>query len=136
MKLLKTGLLLMLIFFKPLAAQEPDTVKFTTLRPAEFNLAFDVNKNALMIDVREFFEFRKSRIPGAVNIPSSGNLQISADTLDKNRPLFFYCTSGFRSRRVSKFFADNGFPDVFNLDGGITAWKNNAMETDRKKVKR
>ena len=136
MRTLGIFLLLMLMLISPLAGQEPDTAKFITVKPAEFNLAYEANDNALLIDVREFFEYKKLRIPGAVNIPSSGNLQISADSIDKNIPLFFYCTSGFRSKRVSKFFADEGFTKVYNLDGGINGWKEGGMKMERKKVKK
>ena len=65
-----------------------------------------------------------------------GNLDIAADTIDKKEDLFFYCTSGFRSKRVAKFFYQKGFLNVYSLDGGIAAWSKEKLPVDKKKLKR
>jgi len=116
--------------------QVPDSLKFKSLPPAEFLKAYQNSYKALLIDVREFFEYKKSRLKDAVNIPSFGNLEVAADTINKSKELFFYCTSGFRSKRVAKFFYDKGFTNVYSLDGGIMAWKKDKLAVDRKRVKR
>ena len=116
--------------------QVPDSLKFKSLPPAEFLKAYQNSYKALLIDVREFFEYKKSRIKDAINIPSFGNLEVAADTINKSKELFFYCTSGFRSKRVAKFFYDKGFTNVYSLDGGIMAWKKDKLAVDRKRVKR
>ncbi len=84
-----------------------------------------------MIDVREPFEFRGKKIKDAVNIPSSNNLEYSADTISKNYSLFFYCTTDYRSRRVAEYFHDQGFKKVYNLEGGIQAWKKEGFPVNR-----
>jgi rhodanese-related sulfurtransferase len=89
-----------------------------------------------MIDVREYFEYKKSRLKDALNIPSMGNLDIAVDTIDKSHDLFFYCTSGFRSKRVAKFFSEKGFLRVYSLDGGIVAWRKAGMEVEKKRLRR
>jgi phage shock protein E len=128
--------ILFLVLTTRVASQVPDSVKFKSLDPYDFHLTYLKEDNAMMIDVREFFEYRKLRIKYAVNIPSSGNLQLSSDTLNKESSLFIYCTSGFRSKRVSKFFCDKGFSRVFNLEGGINAWRKDGFPVEHKRVKR
>jgi rhodanese-related sulfurtransferase len=118
-----------------LPGQVPDSLKYISLRPAEFQQAYNKEDSALLIDVREFFEFKKSRIKHAINIPSSGNLEFAADTLNKQSPLFLYCTSGFRSKRVAKFFYEKGFLKLYSLDGGINAWKKEKMPVDKKRLR-
>jgi rhodanese-related sulfurtransferase len=71
-----------------------------------------------------------------VNIPSAGHLESYADTIEKSRDLFFYCTSGFRSKRVAKFFSEKGFARVYSLDGGIAAWKKAGMEVMNKRLRK
>jgi rhodanese-related sulfurtransferase/predicted DsbA family dithiol-disulfide isomerase len=44
-------------------------------------------------------------------------------TLDPNEPVFVYCRSGNRSGQTVEFLADQGFPEVYDLDGGIVAWQ-------------
>jgi rhodanese-related sulfurtransferase len=122
-----------LVLCKSISGQATDTTKFISLLPGDFQLAYQQAGKALIIDVREFFEFRKTRLPGAVNMPSSGNLEFSADTINKDTSLFLYCTSGFRSKRVAGFFYDKGFCRVNSLQGGIVAWKKKGLPLDRKR---
>lgn len=119
-----------------LAAQVPDSLKYISAAPAAFKLAMDSTKNAILVDVREYFEFKKSRIKGSVNIPASGNLKAAADTIDKNVSLFLYCTSGFRSKRAARTFYDEGLRQLWSLDGGISSWKKEGLPVDRHRVKR
>jgi len=136
MKSSAAALFLFLILSGICTGQNPDSLKFKSVQPAEFRAAYEHSEKALLIDVREFFEYKKSRLTGAINIPSSGNLSAASDTLDRNMDYFFYCTSGFRSKRVAKFFSGKGFLNIYSLDGGIMAWKKENLPIDRKRVKR
>jgi len=128
--------LLILILSAASGRQVPDSLKYKLLPPVEFDSAYQKAEKPLMIDVREFFEYKKSRLKDAINIPSSGDLESAADTLDKNRDFFFYCTSGFRSKRVAKFFSEMGFTKTYSLDGGIMAWKKEKLPVEKKKIKK
>jgi phage shock protein E len=116
--------------------QVPDSLKYISLKPSEFQKTMQTADKAILIDVREFFEYKKSRIDHAVNIPSSGNLDVPADTLDKEASLFLYCTSGFRSKRVAKHLFDKGLTKLYSLDGGINAWKKEGLPVNRKKIRK
>jgi rhodanese-related sulfurtransferase len=89
----------------------------------------------MLIDVRESFEYKKSRIKGAINIPSSGNTDFATDTIDKSKDMYLYCTSGFRSKRVSAKFAEKGFAGIINLEGGIKRWKEDGFPVEKKKIR-
>lgn len=125
-----------LICFYQITAQVPDSVKFKSLGPYDFHMAYLKEDRAMLIDVREFFEYRVSRIKGAVNIPSSSNLDIAADTLDKNCALFLYCTSGYRSKRVAISLYNKSFANLYSLDGGILAWRKEGMPVVKKRMRR
>jgi rhodanese-related sulfurtransferase len=114
-------------------SQKSDTVRYKLLEPYDFHLEYLKTDPALLVDVREPFEFRGRRIKDAINIPSSGNLEFSADTIDKNCALFFYCTTDYRSNRVAAFFAEKGFTKVYSLEGGIVAWKKDGFPVIRRK---
>ena len=117
-------------------AQPDDTIKFKSLPPAEFQVAFQKAEKPVIIDVREFFEYKKSRLKDAINIPSSGNLESASDTIDKKTDLFFYCTSGFRSKRVAKFFGERGFTHLYSLDGGIMGWRKAKLPVVKKRLRK
>ena len=133
----QTYLLLYLILVSfALSAQSADTTKYFSLDPYDFHLAYLRADSAMMIDVRERFEFRGKKIHDAVNIPSSGNLEYASDTISKNYALFFYCTTDYRSRRVAGYFYDRGFRDLYNLEGGIVAWKKDGFPVTRRNRKK
>jgi len=134
MKLLK--LILILLLPACLTAQVPDSLKYKSLDPYYFHLNYLKEDKALLIDVREFFEYKKSRIRDAVNIPSSGKTEVAADTISKNCHLFFYCTTDYRSKRVALKFYDLGFTHIYNLEGGLREWEKEGMVVDKKKMKK
>jgi thioredoxin 1 len=116
-------------------AQLPDSLKYESPGPSDFHLAWLKTDPAMLIDVREPFECRKRIIKGSVNIPSTGNLDFAADTIDRNYALFIYCTSGYRSKRVAIFFYDKGFRKIYSLEGGIIAWKKDGFPVVKGKRK-
>lgn len=136
MKVPLIALLISISFIFHLEAQITDSVRYFSLEPYDFHLQYLRADSAILIDVREPFEFRGSRIREAVNIPSSGNLMRSADTLKKNYSIFLYCTTGFRSRRAAEMLSEKGFQKLFNLEGGIVAWKKDGMPVMKGKGRR
>jgi len=136
MKTFPVIIIFILIFCSPIPGQVPDSVKFKSLLPNDFYLTYLREDKAILIDVREFFEFRKVRLKYAINIPSSGKLEFAADTLDKRGALFLYCTTGYRSKRVALFFHNKGFNKLYSLDGGIVRWKKDGFPVVRKRIKK
>ena len=127
MKITTIALLLSICCVIQLEAQAPDTARYISLEPYDFHLQYLRADSAILIDVREPFEFRGRRIREAVNIPSSGNIMRAADTLKKHYSVFLYCTTDFRSRKAAGMLFDKGFRRLFNLEGGIVAWKKDGM---------
>lgn len=75
---------------------------------------------AQLVDVREPYEHEAGRIAGALHIELE-RLPGEAATLDRDRPIVFYCRSGNRSALAAEAFAASGY-DAHNLDGGLEAW--------------
>jgi rhodanese-related sulfurtransferase len=132
----KIYILIFLLIPASLFSQIPDSLSFISLKPAQFSEELGIVNNPLLVDVREYFEYKRSRLKGAVNMPSSGSIDMPADTINRSRHLFLYCTSGFRSKKVAQKFADKGFIHVYSLDGGIKAWKEAGLRVDRKRLKK
>ncbi len=74
-----------------------------------------------LIDVRTDAEIARGTIPGAEKLPLH-LLPLRVGELDKTRPTVFYCQMGGRSAQAAGFAAAQGFSEVYNLQGGITAW--------------
>ena len=117
-------------------AQDSDTAKYVSLEPYDFHLQYLKEDPVLLIDVRQFFEFKGRRIKDAINIPSAKDLNMAADTITRNCALFLYCTDDFRSRRASELCYDMGFRKVYNLEGGIIAWKREGFPVDKSRIRK
>jgi len=80
---------------------------------------------AKLLDVREPDEITSASIEGAQCIPM-GEIPDRIDELDRDQPLIIMCHLGGRSAKVCEYLLSQGFTDISNLSGGITAW----AETD------
>ena len=74
-----------------------------------------------LIDVRETHENEAGRIAGG-RLIELGRLSAEADTIDRDRPVVFYCRSGSRSAMATQAFAEAGY-DAHNMTGGLLAWE-------------
>lgn len=77
--------------------------------------------DVVLLDVREHDELAIAAVQSALHIPMR-EVPARLAELDPVKPLVVMCHSGGRSRRVAEFLKGNGFPNVFNLMGGIDAW--------------
>ncbi|WP_223293799.1 rhodanese-like domain-containing protein [Sideroxydans lithotrophicus] len=77
--------------------------------------------NAQLVDVRTDAEIARGRIAGAICLPLH-LLPMRLQDLDAKKSTVFYCQMGGRSAQAAAFAAAQGLGDVYNLQGGITAW--------------
>jgi rhodanese-related sulfurtransferase len=73
-----------------------------------------------LVDVREPYEHEAGRIADDVHIELD-RLTEQAGSLDRERPIVFYCRTGSRSALATEAFAASGFR-AHNLTGGLKAW--------------
>ena len=77
-------------------------------------------RGAEVIDVREPREREAGRIAGSRHIEMH-RLAEEAGSLDRDRPVIFYCRVGARSGLAAQAFAAAGW-EAYNLRGGLLAW--------------
>lgn len=80
-------------------------------------------KDLVLLDVRTLAEVESGKIEGCEHIDVlRKDFGAKVDALDKSKPYLVYCKSGGRSARAVKIMQEKGFTEVYNLEGGITAW--------------
>jgi sulfur-carrier protein adenylyltransferase/sulfurtransferase len=92
----------------------------------------DARNGAVIVDVREQYEFEESHIPGAVHVPR-GHLEsrIEGAAPDKDQRVILYCASGNRSALAADTMQGLlGYTDVASMRGGITLWKDRGYEVE------
>jgi len=87
-----------------------------------------VGEGALVLDVREPFEFAQGHLPGAINIPL-GQLERRVAGLPKDGKLLVVCASGGRSSTAAEYLVSRGFAKdkVGNLEGGTFGWMTHGL---------
>jgi len=79
-------------------------------------------KDLIILDVRENKERKSGFIAEAIHIPLS-QVKNKLDTLDNRKKILVYCRSGSRSSHIAGLLTRNNFEQVYNLKGGLQAWK-------------
>lgn len=129
-----------LIFIQVLAAgalaQRSPCDQCFHLDPDKFYLKLHSAKISLLIDTRPEEEFSKERIPGSVHAFSRDKLLEITDSLNRQHPIFLYCENDQRSRIACAVLNDRGFRKVYNLEGGLVAWRLTSYAMDRKRIKK
>lgn len=98
--------------------------QLNNLRPADFVSAFKQSDDAILIDVRTPKEFEDEHLEGAINVDYLGcDFWEHLEQLDPDATYFVYCRTERRSIRACTLMKNGGFKNVFNMEGGITAWK-------------
>ena len=75
----------------------------------------------IILDVRTEQEYAEGHIPGSVNIPLQSIDKVASLVENKDRPLYVYCQSGFRSGQASDELRQMGYSNVKNI-GGFAAY--------------
>lgn len=94
------------------------------LPPKLYAAKLAATNSAQLIDVRTLDEYRAGFIDGATNIDFydkkfADNLKAQ---LNVKFPTFVYCKSGGRSGKTAQQLIQMGFKEVYDLQGGYTAW--------------
>src|SRR5437870_5290882 len=93
------------------------------LQPKEFSEKCYA-ENAILVDVRTPQEYKEGHLKGSIQMDYLGdNFNEQLKTLDKNKSIYLYCRSGGRSGNTQEELVKQGYKKVYNLDGGIDAWK-------------
>ncbi|HUW51180.1 MAG TPA: rhodanese-like domain-containing protein [Sulfuricella sp.] len=89
------------------------------------------HQNAVVLDVREDSEFYAGHIPHSVHVPLGQLARHPEVEKYKSRPIIAICRSGMRSGHACRVLRKNGFEQVYNLSGGITAWQQANMPMEK-----
>jgi len=73
-----------------------------------------------LIDVRQPEEHEAGRIAGDRLLVLT-ELAAAAETIDRDKPVVFYCRSGSRSAMAAEAFRGAGY-DAHNMAGGLIDW--------------
>ena len=84
----------------------------------------DAGKDITLLDMRNEFEVNLGSFENATHLAIRNfrdiiQLESEINELPKDKPLVTFCTGGIRCEKGANILANNGFDQVFQLEGGI-----------------
>lgn len=102
-------------------SDEPINVK---LGPSAFDDKLQVVGREQLIDVRTPQEYSTGHLANARMIDFKGkDFREKMAQLDPDQPVMVYCAAGGRSTAAAALLEELGFPEIYELEGGINRWK-------------
>ena len=110
---------LFLILILPAHGQKPAV---NQLSSKEFNKSIN-NSNAILLDVRTNHEYKNEHIKNAGQLNYYAlDFRQKLLLLSKDKPVYLYCNTGYRSEKAAEMLIANGYTKVYNLQRGIMKW--------------
>jgi len=100
---------------------------YKLVSPAEAMVLITVrsgNPPFVVLDVRTPEEYDEGHIEGAVLRDVNGeDFEAAIGDYPRDGRYVVYCRSGVRSRTATRVMQSLGFTDIYEIEGGINAWK-------------
>jgi UPF0176 protein len=102
---------------------DPNVAVGTYVAPEDWNAVIS-RPDMVVIDTRNDYEVGIGTFEGAVN-PQTKHFRefpewvAAQDSLAKKPPVAMFCTGGIRCEKATAFMKQQGFDEVYHLDGGI-----------------
>lgn len=94
------------------------------MAPETLKQWLDEKRDFTLLDTRNDFEYRFGTFEGALNlnIEKFTELPDAIKGLDKDKPVVMFCTGGIRCEKAAIYMLEQGFKEVYQLDGGILGY--------------
>ena len=100
------------------------------LTQEEWTRRLELDRHAVILDVRTEAEMEEGYIPGAIHIDFYRGQEFleELDQLDKSKNYYVYCRSGNRSGQACALMGGRGFGNCYNLLGGMLEWEGEVID--------
>jgi len=124
-KIISITFLFLSVLFTSCTNSQPSN---TNLSAVDFNKKMESLPEGNIVDVRTPQEFSEGHIKNAINIDWNGSaFDAQISKVDKTKPVFVYCLGGGRSASAASRMREMGFKEVYELDGGMMAWRSSGL---------
>ena len=103
------------------------------LSPGELLEFYKSGKEFIIIDARNWYESKVGKFKNAL-VPQIQNFRQWPEAVEslkdfKDKTVVTYCTGGIRCEKASAYMVEQGFKDVYQLEGGIINYTKNYPDT-------
>lgn len=95
-----------------------------TISPVLLKKWLDDNKEMTLLDTRNTYEIEYGSFDQAIHLSLNDfcELPTNIQHLEKQKPLVMFCTGGIRCEKAALYLTQQGFNEVYQLDGGILGY--------------
>jgi UPF0176 protein len=99
----------------------PETQRATAISPAELKQWLDDKRDITILDTRNEYEVRFGTFANAQHfqLQDFSEFPDNAAQLQPHKPVVMFCTGGIRCEKAALHLLNVGFPEVYQLEGGI-----------------
>jgi UPF0176 protein len=102
----------------------PETIPAPRITPKELKQWLDEGRDITLLDTRNEYEISVGTFKNAINphLKHFRHFPAAVPTLDptlKHKPVIAFCTGGIRCEKAALVLQQEGFEQVYQLDGGI-----------------
>lgn len=109
----------------------PQGATYEVLEPDAFSKKMEETADYQLVDARTPGEVAAGKLSGAVAYDyKADEIEKAANELDKSKPVFIYCGSGIRSEKSAEILMKAGFTEIYDMKGGMKAWKAAGKEVE------
>ncbi len=80
------------------------------------------SEGAVMVDIRDPQSFALAHAPGAFHL-TNDTIVAFMNEHDFSQPILVMCYHGVSSQGAAQYMVNQGFEDVYSVDGGFEAWQ-------------
>ncbi len=95
-----------------------------SVSPKDFKQWLDEGRDMTVLDTRNDYEIEMGTFTTAKNlhIDDFGNFPQACESVDKDKPIVMFCTGGIRCEKAAIYMQNQGYKEVYQLDGGILGY--------------
>lgn len=113
---------------------DPNKIVGTYVKAEDWN-ALISDPDVMLVDTRNAYELHLGTFKGALNPQTQTFKELPKwveDHLDKkkHKKIAMFCTGGIRCEKSTSYMLDQGFEEVYHLDGGILKYLENIPEEE------
>jgi len=80
------------------------------------------NEEVVIADIRDPNSYQSGHIPGSEHL-SNANIGEFMMNKEFDQPIIIVCYHGMSSQGAANYLSEQGFEDVYSMDGGFTQWE-------------
>ncbi|BDF95456.1 MULTISPECIES: thiosulfate sulfurtransferase GlpE [Pseudoalteromonas] len=79
-------------------------------------------EDVVIADIRDPNSYQAGHIPGSEHL-SNANIGEFMMNKEFDQPIIIVCYHGMSSQGAANYLSEQGFEDVYSMDGGFTQWE-------------